>query len=211
MKTFCCTSVPSINPLRLAADFRDCWGDAHARLVELTDPIILSGCFEPRIYHAPDLATENFGISPAQDYIQYMLDIPAGSFILGFLHHATGLTNSNVATCPPTMSTFRMQITDVARNYQLFQKPIPEAWFLNDSPSMNPSGPYAASSTGNLYELNPSPRLLCAPYPVAPPGKIKVEFWNSLQSAGQNTLVQMTFLVAVPAGAPESGGAPSGS
>jgi hypothetical protein len=204
MRSFCCTSVPPINPLYLASNFRDGFGEAHARLAELLDPIWMSGCFEPRIFHAPDTQSENVGATAASPYIQYVLDIPVGSFILAYLHHAASQVNPNVATCPPVPSSFRVQITDVARSYRFFEKPVPEAFFLNDAPSMNPSGPFFGSSSGFLYELNPSPRLLTAPYPVAPPsGKFKVEFWNSLNAA--NTLMQLSFLVAVPAASTNGG------
>jgi hypothetical protein len=194
VRNFCCTTVPPFNPMRLASNYRDGFGDPHARLVELMDPIIQSGCFEPRIFHAPDTQSENVGLT-AKGYLEYVMDIPPGSFILAYLHHATALENPNNSDAPPVQSTFRMQITDVARNYKFFQKPMPEAFFLNDAPSNNTLGPYA--NGGILYELNPSPRPLTAPYPVAPPGKFMVEFWNLLSTP--NALVQMTFLVAIPA------------
>ena len=194
MLSFCCTPVPAFNPLRLASNYREGFGDPHARLAELTDPILQSGCFEPRVFHAPDESAENAGATVAAPYIEFVMDIPGGSFILAYLHHSTGLANANSAGNPPVQSTFRMQITDVERNYKFFQKPMPEAFFLNDAPSNNTDGPYAGG--GLLYELNPSPRLLTAPYPVAPLGKYKVEFWNV--TAGNNALMQMSFLVAVP-------------
>lgn len=208
--------VPPFNPLRLASNYRDGFGDAHARLSELLDPIIQSGCFEPRIFHAPATADENQGVTAADPYLEYVLELPAGSFIEGFLHHSTGAVNPNTGTCPPVPSTFRMQLTDIEADYKFFEKPIPEAWFLNDAPTNNPQGPYATSPSGLLYEINPSPRLLTAPYPVAPSRsgalsrKFRVEFSNIINST--NSLIQMTFLVAVPLGwsAAANGGGSNG-
>jgi hypothetical protein len=96
------------------------------------------------------------------------------------------------ATDPPVRSGFRFQITDVARQFRFFEKPVPETWLLNDAPSSNPQSPLGAG----LYVLNPAPRLLTAPYPVTPPGIFKVEFWNTLDVT--NTLVRLSLLVAVP-------------
>src|SRR5208337_1775361 len=117
LRSFCCTPVPPVNPLRLASNYREGFGDAHARLAELTEPILLSGCFEPRIFHAPDLPSETAGMTVAAPYMEFVLDIPGGSFILAYLHHSTGLANPNNAGDPPVQSTFRLQITDVERNY----------------------------------------------------------------------------------------------
>lgn len=183
------TDVP-FSPLRLASNYRDYFGDAHAVLTELIDPILEAACYVPRIFHAPDTATENQGVA-ANGYLEYALALPPGAFVLGYLHTFTSLGSLN-ATDPPVQSSFKFQITDIERRYRLFEKPVPEAWLLNDAPSSNPQAIFSAG----LYVLNPSPRLLTAPYPVAPPGMFKVEFWNTLPSV--NTGVRLSLLVAIP-------------
>lgn len=187
----CFPTKPPFNPLRLASNYRDYWGDADARLAELTDPLLDAACYVPRIFHAPDTEAENTGVA-AEDYLEYVLTLPAGSYIVGYLHNFTGLLNANDPATPPVRSSFRFQITDVQKQYRFFEKPLPEAWLLNDSPSSNP----LAQTAGGLYVLNPSPRLLTALYPVTPPGVFKVEFWNVLDEL--NTGVRLSLLVAVP-------------
>lgn len=197
LRGMCVPSVPAIAPLRLAPDYRDYFGAAHEHLCEMIDSIVNSDCFRFRVFHAPDSSTEAAGV-PGNGYLEYALELPPGSLLLGFLHSNTPVPNPNNATNPPVGSGYRCQITDVARNYRFFQKPVPEAYFLNDIPSTNPLGPYAGE---NLYLLNPSIRLLAAPYPVAPPGQFKVEFWNIFTSGGApatNKLVELDFVIAEP-------------
>jgi len=190
MSGICFPIIPPINPLRLASNYRDYYGNQHERLTELTDPIDDAGCYIPRIIHAPDTQTEITGVK-ANGYLEYALALPTGSFILGFLHTFTSGPSAN-ATDPPVTSGFQLQITDVDRDYKLFEKPIPEAWLLNDAPSSNPQAVFAAG----LYVLNPSVRLLPAPYPITPPGMLKIEFWNML--ATTNNLIRLSMLVAIP-------------
>jgi hypothetical protein len=196
LRGMCVPSTPSISPLKLAPDFRDYFGHAHEHLVEMIDPIVNADCYRFRVFHTPDSLTETAGVA-ALGYVEYALELPPGSMLLGFLHSNTPVPNTNNAGSPPVGSGFRVQITDVDRNYKFFQKPVPEAYFLNDVPSTNPLGPYAGE---NLYIPNPCIRLLMAPYPVAPPGQFKVEFWNLLDSV--NSLVELDFVIAEP----DSGG-----
>jgi hypothetical protein len=198
----CVPSTPIISPLRLAPDYRDYFGAAHEHLVEMLDPIVNGDCFRLRVFHAPDSTTQaNGGGVPANGYLEYVLELPPGSLLLGFLHSNTPAPNPNNAGAPPVASGYRVQITDVERNYRFFAKPVPEAFFLNDQPSTNPVGPYAGN---NLYVLNPSLRLLTAPYPIAPPGQFKIEFWNIYAPGGTptiNPLVELDFVIAEPDGA----------
>ena len=195
----CFPTRPPINPLRLASDYRDYYGDPHAKLCELIDPILGAGCYVPLIVHAPDTPTELAGLGPpgpgplgSNGFLDYGLTIPAGSWILGFLHAYTSSPSAN-ATDPPVSSSFRFQITDVERQYRFFTKPVPEAYLLNDLPTSNALAPIG---TNLLVVPNPSVRLLPSPYPVAPPGLFKLEFWNML--ATQNTGVRLSLLVAQP-------------
>lgn len=197
LRGMCVPSTPLISPLRLAPDYRDYFGAAHEHLVESIESIVNSDCYRWRIFHTPDSTTENAGVA-GNGYLEYALELPPGSLILGFLHSNTPAPNPTTATDPPVASGFRVQITDVQRNYRFFQKPVPEAYFLNDVPTTNPLGPYDAA---NLYCLNPSVRLLVAPYPVAPPAQFKIEFWNILTDDGTpvtNKLMELDFVVAEP-------------
>jgi hypothetical protein len=190
-------AIPPFNPLRLASNYRDYFGDANALLTELTDQIIASGCYVPKIFHAPETFLENEGVTP-NGYLAYTLVIPPGSFILAYMHAFTSAASVN-ATDPPVQPGFRMQITDVLPNHKFFGKPLPETFFLNDIPSANPQSPNIPTF---LSVQNNTPRLLTAPYPVVPPGVFKVEFWNILTNSSgvgiQNNLVRMSFLVAIP-------------
>lgn len=183
----CITPVFPINPLRMPPDYREYWGDQHARFVEMTDAIQQSGCYLFRIYHVPVFSDEIVG---SADYLAAIMTIPPGSWILGYLHNTTSQASPNA---PPALGGFSCQITDVARNWKFFDKPVPEVYFLN-----GPASPFADGlSTSALVQRPASPRLLTAPYPVTPPGHFKVEFWNSLQGV-INKLMQMSFLVAIP-------------
>lgn len=202
LRGMCVSTQPAIAPLRYAPDYRDYFGSAHEHLAEMLDSIVNSDCYRLRVFHTPDSTTENAGV-PANGYLEYALELPPGSLILGFLHSSTLVVNPNDAADPPVGSGFRVQITDVERNYRFFQKPVPEAYFLNDMPSTNPLGPYDGN---RLYLLNPSLRLLMAPYPVAPPAQFKIEFWNIYAPDSvptSNPLVELDFVVAEP----DAGGA----
>lgn len=187
----CFPTRPPFSPLRLASNYRDFWGDADARLAELVDPLLDAACYVPRVFHAPDTEAENAGVA-GRDFREYMLPLPPGSFIVGYLHTYTGLANLSDPDNPPVRSSFRVQITDVHRQYRFFEKPVPEAFFLNDVPSSNSQSALGAG----LYVLNPSPRLLPALYPVTPPGVFKVEFWNVLTTLNKG--VRLSLLLAVP-------------
>lgn len=195
--TTCFPTRPPFAPLRLASNYRDFWGDADAKLAELVDPLLDAACYVPRVFHAPSTEEENAGVA-ANDFREYMLPLPPGSFIVGYLHAFTGLANAGDETNPPVRSGFKFQITDVHRQFRFFEKPVPEAFLLNDVPSSNA----VAFLSAGLYVLNPSPRLLPALYPVTPPGVFKVEFWNTLVDGdgvpALNTGIRLSLLLAVP-------------
>jgi hypothetical protein len=199
IKGLCVPTNPAISPLRFAPDYRDFFGRAHEHLSYGIDPIVNADCFRPRIYHCPSFEQEITGGVAGQSGVAaggtvvFELGLPAGSLILGFLRTNTPVPNPNTATAPPVASGWRIQITDVARNFKFFEQPVPEAYFLNDAPSSDPNGPFAGN---NLYVLLPSIRLLSAPYPVAPPGQFKVEFYNLLASV--NKLVSLDVFVVEP-------------
>lgn len=179
------------NPLRLSSNYRDYFGDPHALLTELTDPIIESDCYVPRIFHAPDTTIAS---APGQGtrYLEYALAIPPGSFILAYMHAFTSGASANL-TDPPVTSGYRVQITDISPEYKFFGKPVPETFFLNDVPSANPQ---ALLSTTSLYVSNQTPRLLPTPYPVTAPGIFKIEFWFAVVTA--SPFARLSFLCAIP-------------
>jgi hypothetical protein len=162
------STVLPISPLRLHQEYRDYWGEPQARLAERIDAILKSGrCYRPRWYHAPDTEAELIGVD-GNGYLEYILYIPAGSWIIAWAHAQSVATSSFVA-----------QITDVGLDYTWFNVPAEDAFFTN--PGATAAGPL---------------RLLTTPYPVAPPGHFRIQFWN--QSANNNPLVQLSFLVLEP-------------
>lgn len=192
LKGLCVPTTPAIAPLRFDPSYRDYFGRAHEHLCSRIDQIVNADCFRIRIFHAPDFTTELAGV-PALGYVEYALPLPPGSILLGFLRTNTPVANPSTASAPPVGSGYRVQITDVHRSYRFFQRPVPEAYFLNDAPGSDPNGPFAGE---NLYVQLPTLRLLQAPYPVAAPGQFKVEFWNIQNQS--NSLVSLDFVVADP-------------
>lgn len=198
------TVVP-IKPLRLREDYRDYYGDAHACLAEMYDRLQDAGCYEPRVFHAPDTATENAGL-PVDGYLEYMLALPPGAFIVGFLHGCPGLAQP-FSDSSPAVTSFTVQITDVERDYKLFGKPVPETFLFPDHPSPGANQFSFAPNSGPPIQLN-VPRLLTAPYPVAPPGVFRIEFWNQAPAGAfnadeplvrlPNPFVRLSLAVAVP-------------
>jgi hypothetical protein len=192
--------VPTIteNLLRLAPTYREYWGEQQAAFTRRLDVFSDAGCYVPRFFHAPDSQSQSVGVPP-NGYVTYLLALPVGSFLLGFLHTTSSApdSGSDSGAVPPTESGFSYQVTDLSIDHKLFSRPMPEAWFLNDlqTPAVI-FPPYPFSSLAFTF---PSfPRLLPVPYPVVGTGQFQVEFWNSLDSL--NTDVQMTFLVLVPDG-----------
>jgi len=197
-----CVPLTTENPLRLSPTFTDYWGDYMAAVTRETDVFARLGCYVPRFYHAPDSTTELNGIQPG-GYVEYLLQLPIASFLCGFLHSTVSIPGTAPVNpiSPPAQSGFVCQITDLAIDKQLFSKPVPEAWFLNDYlQPINANQPYGASPNGFVSPV--TPRLLPVPYPIVPPGQFMIEFWNQL--ADVNTACQLTFLVMVPVGEPKS-------
>jgi hypothetical protein len=195
MSSRLCVPSQTDNPLRLSPLFRDYWGEQMAAFTRRTDLFARAGCYVPRFFHAPDSETQFKGLA-AGGYLTYLLSLPIGSFILGYLHTTSSAPNSNGGGVPPNASGFTCQITDLALDHKWFSRPAEEAYFVNDDFTTTAGPPYTASTHGVTFPS--TPRLLTQPYPVVPPGQFVVEFWNALSSL--NTDVQMTFLVMVPDG-----------
>ena len=200
MSSKLCVPTLTENLLRLSPLYHDYFGEQQAAFTKMLDGFADAGCYVPRFFHAPDSGSQLAGVPP-NGYKTYLMALPVGSFILGFLHTTTSAAgfdqDAPMLNVPPNKSGFSCQITDLSIDHKLFSRPAPEAWFINDQVfggSDNPFPPYPGATRGFTF---PSfPRLLPAPYPVVPPGQFQVEFWNSLGSV--NTDVQMTFLVLVP-------------
>lgn len=200
MTTTVCVPLVTENPLHLSPLFTDYWADYMAGFTRQTDVFARLGCYAPRYYHAPDSTTEKNGV-PAGGYLEYLLTLPVASFLCGFLHSTVSIAGTAPANpvSPPAQSGFVCQITDLAIDKQLFSKPVPEAWFLNDwMQPVSATPPYANSTNGLVSPV--APRLLPVPYPIVEPAQLMVEFWNQLQTL--NTACQLTMLVMVPVGKP---------
>lgn len=150
-----------INPFRLDQQYRDFWSSYDSFAASEIDAILNSGCYAPRLYHAPRNADEL--ITGPAGYLKYSLVITPGSWILGYRHLATTGFMAN--------PTFLVMITDVALNHKWYSTPLPEK-FLDANGANEPS-------------------LLVKPYPVVDPGTFFIEFWqnNATTNRCQITLV----------------------
>lgn len=113
----------NLNAQELHAAYRDWWTEFDPLTVALMDGINRSGCYVPRFFTAP--AGGNL-VQNAQNpgaYVNYVMEIPAGSFIWG-------VYNS-------TEQNFSVQITDMALARKFFNTPIPDTVLLAD-----PGAPY---------------------------------------------------------------------
>ena len=197
MSTFC---VPknTENLLSLSPLYHDYWGEQMAAFTRRLDRFAHLGCYVPRFYHAPDSESQFVGVQP-NGYKTYLLSLPIGSFILGFLHTTQSFPNATMSpSVPPNASGFTVQITDLSIDHKWFSHPCPEAWFVNDLAVPRTAFPPYANSTF-AFTFPSFPRLLATPYPVVEPGQFQVEFYNSIDTV--NNDVQLTFLVLVPDGA----------
>jgi hypothetical protein len=193
MSSKICVPTQTENLLRLSPLYHDYFGEQQAAFTKMLDGFCDLGCYVPRFFHTPDAGSQFLGV-PANGFKTYLMALPVGSFILGYLHTTS---QSDPIQAPPIQSGFTCQITDLSINHKWFTKPVPEAYFVNDAFAAASTGgqpPYPDNTFGFTF---PSfPRLLPAPYPVVDLGQFQVEFWNS--EDGVNTDIQLTFLVLVP-------------
>lgn len=193
-----CVPTQTPNLLRLSPLYRDYFGEQQAAFARKLDAFCKLNCLTPRFFHTPNSSDQLAGIEE-NGYRSYLLALPVGSFIAGYLHTTTSAPNSAgedpIASVPPNPSGFTCQITDLALDHEWFSRPVEEAFFINDNLlGSAPNAPYINNTQG--YTFPSFPRLLPVPYPVVPPGQLQVEFWNSLDDV--NTDCQLTFLVLVP-------------
>ena len=131
----------NLNPLSLQPSYRDWWPQYAPNQLALMEGINRSGCNVPRFYVAPSGGNlvQN-AVAPGQ-YVNWVLEIPAGSFIWGFYHGS--------------IQNYSLQITDLGMAYKWFNTPIPDSVLLSDpgSPYLLPA-PYPVMAPGTfLFEF----------------------------------------------------------
>jgi hypothetical protein len=132
----------NLNPQELHASYRDWWDEFNPMSIALMDGINRSRCFVPRFFTAPagGNLTQN-AITTANLYVNYVMEIPAGSFIWGIYNKS--------------VHNFSVQITDMALSRTFFNTPIPDSLLIADpgSPNLFPA-PYPVMSPGTfLFEF----------------------------------------------------------
>ena len=108
----------NLNPLTLQASYRDWWPQFAPNTLALMEGINRSGCYVPRFYVAPSGGNLVQNAVAPGAYVNWVLEIPAGSFIYGFFHGSVG--------------NFSLQITDMGLGYKWFNTPTPDSVFLSD-------------------------------------------------------------------------------
>jgi hypothetical protein len=112
-----------LNPQELKTTYRDWWGEFDPMTLALMDGINRSGCFVPRFFVAPSGGNLVQNTQAPGSYVNYVLEIPVGSFIWGIY------TAGDVE--------FAVQVTDMGLTYKWFNTPCPGDVLLAD-----PQGPY---------------------------------------------------------------------
>ena len=138
-----------INSLSLYPFLRPTWGYFDPLALAQIEPFAYEDCYLPRYYIAPDNDQE---VLAAGAYLQYGLEITAGSIIWGAWHPP--------ATGNFTSPGFVFSITDMSLGVKVFDGPTPDIF-------VSQNGPVAF------------PWLLNCPYPVVGNGLFNVEFWNN--------------------------------
>lgn len=128
----------NLNPHELQASYRDWWPQFDPNTLYLLEGINKSRCYVPRFYVAPSGGNLLQNAQPPQSYVDFVLEVPAGSFIYGFYHGSD--------------QSFTMQVTDLGLGYPWFNTPIPDSIFQSDpgAPYLFPA-PYPVMSPGTLY------------------------------------------------------------
>ena len=157
--------MSSLNPLLLEDDYRDVWGAFDTAAIRNLRKLDLSQCcYEPRYYVAPDFSRQRLA---ADATLEYLLSVPAGSFIYGLRHTGGG-------------ASFLVQITDVGLNRKMFSHPVPDDFFAQGAGFLGGRGSW-------------QPWFLPEIYPVIAPGQFLVEFYNT---SGATSRIALTFCVA---------------
>lgn len=131
----------NLNPLTLQPSYRDWWPQFAPNTLALMEGINRSGCYVPRFFVAPSGGNLVQNSVAPGSYVNWVLEIPAGSFIYGFFHGV--------------VQQFSMQITDLGLGYKWFNTPAPDSLFVNDPGScyLLPA-PYPVMAPGTfLFEF----------------------------------------------------------
>jgi len=128
----------NLNPLTLQSSYRDWWGQYAPNQLALMDGINKSGCYVPRFYVAPSGGNLSQNSVAPGSYVNFVLEIPAGSFIYGFFHGS--------------VQNYSLQITDLGLTYKWFNTPIPDSVLVSDPGScyLLPA-PYPVMAPGTFF------------------------------------------------------------
>ena len=131
----------NLNAQELHAAYRDWWDEFNPMSIALMDGINKSKCFVPRFFTAPAGGNLSQNTVAANAYVNYVMEIPAGSFIWGIYNAAS--------------HNFSVQITDMALSRMFFNTPVPDSFLIADpgAPYLFPA-PYPVMSPGTfLFEF----------------------------------------------------------
>ena len=128
----------NLNPLSLQAAYRDWWPQYAPNQLALMEGINKAGCYVPRFYVAPTGGNLVQNAQPPGTYTNFVLEIPAGSFIYGFFHGS--------------IQNYSLQITDLGLTYKWFNTPIPDSVLVSDPGAcyLLPS-PYPVMAPGTFF------------------------------------------------------------
>lgn len=128
----------NLNPQELQVSYRDWWPQFDPNTLYLLEGVNRSRCYVPRFYVAPTGGNLVQNAVAPQAYVNFVLEIPAGSFLYGFYHGSD--------------QSFTMQVTDLGLSYKWFNTPIPDSVFQSDpgAPYLLPA-PYPVMAPGTLF------------------------------------------------------------
>lgn len=167
-----------LNPLELDPSYRDWWSQFEPNTLNLLNGINSSRCYVPRYFMGPSGGNKPQNVQPPGTYVNWVMQIPPGSFIWGIFMDAGEFFPGTGAT-----TGFVMQVTDKAIEHKWFSTPISSNFFTYGIVGQSPSR---------------IPYLLPSPYPVLDPGIFLLEFWSTQPSGGASTNLELTVGAAVP-------------
>lgn len=130
--------IPALSPFHLNQYTREVWSEYDAYVMAGLEPALLSGCYDPKIYKAPDITQEEI---PDGGYVQYGLKITPGALVLGF-NFPSNFEGTEI----------QVQITDMGLDHKWYSDPVPWYFLSNgkaDMPSLLNS-PYPIVEPGLL-------------------------------------------------------------
>lgn len=152
-------TLPTLSPLQLDGLTRDLWQFYDPLVIAQLAPLADDKCYQPKLYRAPDLASEVF--APGS-YLPYGLRITPGSLIYGFYLPVVPGT-----TLP---AAYNLQITDLALKHKFWSSQIPSLFVSNLK--------VTSFSPVRLQE-GVFPSFLPYVHPVVGDGLFKIEIWET--------------------------------